>query len=470
MKASFLPRSPLSAGRRLGFHYFPDTLHFRDADLNTWIPKLQDLKAAWLVLQSETGRAIPESFLNGLIESGIEPVVHFKRPIDIALDLREIRPLLESYAKWGIRYVVVYDRPNARSAWPARGWVQQDLVRHFLDRYLPVAGLSAQLGLVSVFPPLEPGGSYWDTAFLRSALQGMADRGQDQVVNSLALAAYGWTHGHPLNWGAGGPERWPLARPYQVAENGQDQRGFRIFDWYQAAAQAVFGHTVPVFLLQAGCQNDPEKFAGGNEGDAVSEMVSITALLAGEGTAAVEPGDEAEEGQDLPVPPQVAAGCFWLLAAGEGSPQAARAWFQPGSDNREAEIFYRESPVCSAVREWQSQHACSFEQQVQAKTNRNENSGKPEEAAHYLKHYLLLPGYEWGVSDWYLEVARPYIKKFKPTIGFSMEEASLANHVTVVGNVPGFTREALELLKSAGCEVEWIDGDGMTIATQLAER
>src|SRR5512140_2364479 len=124
-------RTPVQ-GKRLGFHYFPDTLHYREADLQTWLPELTSLGAAWLVVRSATGRAIPEHFLRGLKAAGIEPLIQFDLPLDNAPDPREqardLAPLLEVYARWGARSVIFFERPNARASWSASGWVQQDLV------------------------------------------------------------------------------------------------------------------------------------------------------------------------------------------------------------------------------------------------------------------------------------------------------------------------------------------------------
>ena len=471
MKNLPVPRSPLSSGRRLGFHYYPDTLHYRDSDLSTWVPRLQSLGAAWLVLQSETGRAIPESFVTGLLEAGIEPVIHFKRGIATTLDLREIRPLLEAYARWGARYVMYYDRPNARAAWGARGWVQQDLVRNFLERFLPAANLSVQQGLVAIFPPLEPGGSYWDTAFLRSVLQEMVNRKEDQVLRSLALAAYAWTGGHSLNWGAGGPERWPQSRPYHTPSDSQDQRGFRIFDWYQAVVQDVLQRTLPIFLLQAGCSDDPEvqtpTAASQDEETYTQTSSAIARLLAGEPLTASSIGPEPQDLDLQPVPAQVAAGCFWLLSASQGSASLSRAWFRPAPGQDGSPDVWSERPACAALRALRldrSRESAGQAKTMEVNVESNEGGSRP------LRHYLLLPGHEWGVADWYLEIARPFIKKHRPTIGFSVAEARLAARVTVVGQVPGFTREVLDDLQQAGCEIDWIEGDGTILATLLAER
>jgi hypothetical protein len=83
---------------------------------------------------------------------------------------------------------------------------------------------------------------------------------------------------------------------------------------------------------------------------------------------------------------------------------------------------------------------------------------------------LLIPTYDWGVADWHLEIIRPFVKKYRPVIGFSLEEASLAHEVTVIGNTHSFTEEQLNHLRNSGCKVRRISGDGMSIASQLLER
>jgi hypothetical protein len=87
-----------------------------------------------------------------------------------------------------------------------------------------------------------------------------------------------------------------------------------------------------------------------------------------------------------------------------------------------------------------------------------------------IKHYLLLPTYEWGIAEWHLDAIKPFVKKYQPTIGFSLKEAVLASKVTVVGNEQSFPEEILERLRASGCEVERISGDGTSIATLLATR
>jgi hypothetical protein len=108
--------------------------------------------------------------------------------------------------------------------------------------------------------------------------------------------------------------------------------------------------------------------------------------------------------------------------------------------------------------------------QKQRQKEKTERLAKLTVEAHPLLHYLLLPSFEWGVADWHLDIIRPYVKKHRPTVGFSIQEASLAQQVTVVGDSGSFSEEALTFLRSNGSTVEEIIGDGTTIATLLAER
>ena len=153
-----------------------------------------------------------------------------------------------------------------------------------------------------------------------------------------------------------------------------------------------------------------------------------------------------------PLPAEVLCACFWLLAADPSSPYLRQAWIQPEGNSL---------PVTGAVRQWIA---------------RIENGPAPAlrmlevDQPHPIGHYLLLPIYEWGVADWHLEVIRPFIKKYRPTVGFSLVEAAYASRVTVIGNQNAYSEDDLNRLREVGCQVERIGGDGTNIATQLAER
>jgi hypothetical protein len=51
-----------------------------------------------------------------------------------------------------------------------------------------------------------------------------------------------------------------------------------------------------------------------------------------------------------------------------------------------------------------------------------------------------------------------------------MREAALAKEVTVIGNASAYPEEALDQLRLSGSTVRRMDGIGIEIASQLAER
>jgi hypothetical protein len=479
-----------SQNTRLGFNYFPDANHYRESDLQKWLPQLQTLRASWLVLDAPADRAIPESFLRGLIQSGIEPVLHLRVPVEPPPPLNDLRLLFQTYARWGVHYVVIFDRPNQRLSWPSSGWAQSNLVERFLDIYLPLAEAALHAGLIPVLPPLEPGGDYWDTAFLRAALQGLRRRGCLGLLESLVIGAYAWTGGRTLSWGSGGPECWPAARPYFTPPGSEDQIGFHIFDWYLAVASAVLEARPRILILGGGARlGEPNTPAASPQNHALVN-VQIASALAG------LPSSETP----LPViPDEVLAHNFWLLTADSSSPFADQAWVRAdGTTIPAVHEFTRlfsgrvrpSPPPASAAPDLRrtngSSHSDPFS--VPHAAPQSAPQAAPHAAPHAapptapyaapdgaraarskpFRHYLLLPVYEWGVSDWHLEVIQPFVKKHRPSVGFSLDEAKHAEMVTVVGGSQTFPDPLIDELLKAGCTVRQINGDGTNIASQLA--
>ena len=438
---------------KIGLHYYPDSLHYRLEDLKKWLPELQKLGVGWLVLKSDLDRAIPEFFLSALLKAKISPIIEFDLPLHQAIDSHQLRILLQVYSRWGIRYIILFDRPNQKESWQASNWVQQDLVERFLDQFIPVAKLALEQGLIPVFPPLEPGGSYWDTAFLRSCLTNLVRRKQDMIVKNLVLAAYGHTFSKSLNWGSGGPEKWPETHPYITPNHSQDQKGFRIFDWYQAIAKAVIQKEIPILLLQAGIPDFPKKFMV--QENIVKEIWQNQSNIIKVFQTARP--NQSENGVWIEKIPDYILACnFWLLTDTPDSENLGLSWYQ------------NEQPVSFCIPQLIGQ--TNKPKKYKNQPINQKSSSHTINADHPIRHYLLLPTYEWGVSDWHLEVIQPFVKKYMATIGFSINEACLAENVTVIGNPQSIPEEDLEILRQAGCNVERISGDGTSIATQLAER
>jgi hypothetical protein len=84
-----------------------------------------------------------------------------------------------------------------------------------------------------------------------------------------------------------------------------------------------------------------------------------------------------------------------------------------------------------------------------------------------ISHYLLLPTHANSISDAVLNKVRPIIKKFRPTVGFSLVEASFAEKVSIYPDLILFPEEVINQLRRAGCKVEILPDSGIEIATML---
>jgi len=423
---------------RYGFHYFPDSLHYRADDLQFWIPELKAMGGSWLVMQSEANRAIPEDFILGLVEEKIEPIIHFPLNLADPISPTQIEPILSAYAKWGVHYVIFFDRPNSRTAWGHLGWAQTNLVDKFVDQFLPLAQTAVNLGLTPVFPPLEPGGHYWDTVFLRHALEELQARNAVKLLDNLVIAAYAWTWDKQLNWGTGGPEQWPLTRPYRIPSSSQDQRGFRIFDWYHSITRAVLQKTCPIILLQTGLSSDPvstKENANMNELEKIA-ILNILRLLNDENVYDLSAKEEALQ----PVPEEILCCNFWLLSANQKDSHANQAWVTEDG---------HKSIIAQTVIDWR---ISSFGIELNADiTMAKEN---PFDSNFSISRYLLFTSLEWFLKNTERKDIQEYMKRYQPTIGFSIKEAAHAAVVTVVGDTDLISDAALELLRDSGCCIE----------------
>ncbi|MFN2145581.1 MAG: hypothetical protein ACK2T7_09520 [Anaerolineales bacterium] len=427
---------------RIGFRYFPDTIHYRESDLQIWLPELQSLGAHWLVLETPSDRAIPETFLRGLIKAGIQPVLQMRLPLNG--EVPDLTTLFQVYASWGVEYLSPFDQPNTLEAWGNGGWVQQKLVSRFLDAFIPLAEKIHQAGMQPVFPALEPGGNFWDTVFLRSALQGIRDRGHTRLLNDLVLGAYAWPGSLPLDWGAGGPAAWPDVHPYDTPEGQQDHLGFRIFDWYGQIAEKVTGRIPRILVMGTGVHVDKHI-------DEV-EQARLNAEIA------------AQLDDEEAIPANVIAACFASISIGEDDPLIGQAWYSPDGDQKEVVAAFKSlfAPKAPAVLQEEAPEERLAEEPA-------ENAAEPVNLQKPITHYLLLPHPRWGNPDWFLKVTRSFIKKYAPTCGYSIKEAFFAKRVTIVGGIQVFPENLKAELEKNGAEVIQITGDGTEIATQMAE-
>ncbi len=428
---------------RIGFHYFEDTTHYTNHDLTTWLPKLIQLHANWIILRSDASRAIPEQFLTGLISAGITPIIHMSLPLPNTPTAKDVTAILEAYARWGVQQVILFDKPNSVQSWSASGWSQQDLVERFIDKFLPLALAVAQAGMTPIFPPLQPGGNYWDLSFLKQSLQSILRRGYANLVKQMSISAYAYSYNHELDWGMGGQSKWPKSRPYVRNEDSQDQYGFYNFEWLQSTAAPITGREIPVILLGAGIKEPGVGYSPEIHAEIVQNILERLNGLP----------------ESKTIPAYVQCCNFFLLAAEPDTDEQIHAWYK--SEDDALPIVNLLSPEPVKVEDLP---------QTEEKQLKTVSTSSNTDTPHPIEHYLLLPQYEWGIAEFHLDASRPFVHKYHPTVGFSIQEAFLAKKITVVGGETSFPEELLEQMRQNGCLVERISGDGTTIATQLAER
>lgn len=81
-----------------------------------------------------------------------------------------------------------------------------------------------------------------------------------------------------------------------------------------------------------------------------------------------------------------------------------------------------------------------------------------------IRHYLLLPPGQW------IDSATVYIARYRPTVGYSIEEARNAEYVTIVGSEADVSAASEQQLVEAGCKVERIVGrTDVELGQMLAE-
>ncbi len=438
---------------RTGINYFQDISHYRQSDLQTWLPILQSLNVSWITLASSVNYAIPEFFLEALRFKNIEPVVLFNGKSNHYSTLSDLQLLLESYSKWGVNYLSFFDQPNQRGSWSPSEWAQENLVDRFLDLFTPIAKNAIRLGMFPIFPPLKPGGDYWDLVFLQSSIRGLMKRKEFDLLNRMVFGAHAIPPAASLDWGCGGPSRWTGAKPYSTPADQQDHKGLYIFEWYTSVIKGELGETRPILLLRTG-----------------SQLATPTGYLTEKVSTAQHTKNNLElysrfytfPGQETDLfAPEVLAACFWLLSASKGVPEENQAWFQ---SNREY------LPIVDAIRGWLGAKkipglpvvsTSPEEPPITSKSQEKDPLGASNKTIH---HYLLLPNYGWGVAEWDLDSVRPFIQQEKPAIGFSPSEAKHAKIVTVFEPKKGYWDKHISDLCLAGCDVQRLCVDGTIIA------
>ncbi len=423
--------SSYSLANRTGWHYFPDSLHYREKDLATWLPNLKELGAGWLMLNSPIQRAIPEDFISTLVAQKIRPIIDFNLPLSQETPWNDLEVLLRSYGKWGVSCAILNQQPNSQAAWGMDFWKQPHLVNAHCEQFMRFAQLALDYGIKPVFSPLLPGGDYWDLAFLEDSLRVFVEQADDQIINQMMLSSFAWHMGRSLNWGAGGQTVWQEVKPYRMPKNSQDQCGFRAFEWYQQKAETILGKRLPSILLEAGIRARPGQASIPGDVTDIEKIQSIQRLLNGENVFDVQETDYLIHA----IPPEVQA-CFYYLLSAENSPEQACAWFTPsGRALVPGQAFLQAHSTTE-------------------KTSIVPEPGKTQEmqinTIFEIGRFILIDESLRTQMPEILEGLHAYIEKHKAMVGFSLDQAKQAAHVLIISEQATNMEPALDALQENG--------------------
>ena len=410
----------------IGFSYFTSPNYQLSSQLSEWLPMIKDFGASSIIFESDFRRAVPEDAFMIARQLGMKPIVHFTSELPKARELNQTAILINTYKKRGVNEIILGDRPNTKQAWPSASWHEKNLVEHFLDRFIPLAGYMIQIDLRPVFPPLQPGGDFWDTSFVELALSGLKKRQLESILENLIFSSFGYTFGKSLSWGKGGPERWTGVKPYQHQDGQEDQLGFQNFEWVQKIAERILGYEVPVMVLDAGFHGSLIKEKNSEE------IIGVNKLILN----SLGKNESLKDSTDPIIQwPNSVLGCYFSLE------KTKRLMNDHFPLTKFFELFGLPQHEKS-IKKIDEEHKC-------------------------ISHYLLLPTHAGSISDVILNKVKPIIKRFKPTVGFSLLEASHAQKVSIFPDPILFPEQQINELRSAGCKVEILPESGIEIATRL---
>ncbi len=417
----------MKSQQEIGFAYFTSHEYQISRVADEWLKALKRVGASVVILQSAFDRAVSEDIFRCAIDHNLAPIVHFTDELPLARKFNHTAFLLDIYAKWGVSHVIFGDKPNSKDAWQSAGWHYENIVDHYLDRFIPLANHAVRNNMVPVLSPLIPGGDYWDTAFIELVLSGLKRRHLDKILEQVMLSSFGYTFNKPISWGKGGPEQWPSTKPYNTPEGQEDQIGFHNFEWLQAAGERAIGKKLPIIILDAG--HTSLTSSNGDLNSSTEYMKTIYELCLAKSAQ-----------DDLPN---------------------KQSFF----DNSIGWCTFSLDTMRSAYGN--SLAVETFIQMFDDSGDKISHPKSDEPNKKMISHYLLLPAYGSGVSDAVLNKVRPLIKHYHPTVGFSIAEAAYAQKVSVYPDPVVFSEEKLIQLRSTGSIVEMLPESGIDIATLI---
>jgi hypothetical protein len=335
----------------------------------------------------------------------LEPVIWIAPPPVPAVEPAGLARLARAYQRAGLNYFCVFDRVNSTIAWPFDEWRRPGLPARFAELFAPVAEVIYDNGLYPVVGPLATPGQYWELSFVAQFLTALNRQSEPAWLERLVLGVID-SVGRSFSL-AERPGR-STGRPAPYSRSGIGARSAReVTTWYDAIAREHLGRPLPQLGVNGTTARD------NSTGGGAPDELPPSFRPASEVIADLRGGA---------LPPH-------RLAVSLGRLPAAEA--------RTVQIAA--TPPADPAARLDS-----------APTQRLP-----------IEHYLLLcpsqstDAERWSLSGLLAAIA-PYVGSFRPTIGFSVEEAALARAVTIVGPDSEMIRQIESKLATDGRQAEAI--------------
>ena len=438
--------------KKLGFHYYKDAGHFDDPSLDYWLPKLQAAGTSWLIVYAPENSEIPENFIIRLRDVRIEPIIVLNYSISEPPSLQIFQQRMAYYHSIGIHMVQFFNRPNMRASWKAEDWIKPGLVSRFVRRFADYANACVQEKIIPLFPLLEPGGDYWDLAFLESSIKQIHREYSDTLLSNLVFTASASLNRHPLTWNEAGPAAFQPAPPYST--DMVDHRGFYLYLWYEEILKKELGKTVPLLLMNAGMWDTNAGIFDVVTRESKQQYLNILNLLQ---DVTVRP--------DSGIPSYVLSCCVYKLPTTESLSASV-----PAAKSVPESLFGKDvkneadKEKISLGRKILSFFVNSIIKGIAAffKSIGTDLATLKNSAGQYLfqggrlQEYFLLPEVNSLFTEDQMNTIRQYIKLHKCASGNDLNEALASKNVIMIDDQALYPAYMLRQLRDRGCDVHTV--------------
>lgn len=220
------PRPPGDTGR--GFDWIP-TLHSSPDVVDRFVKDAQQMGASWVVILNDGTQVGDNDYLvKQLAAHNIEPIMRIYTPQGQPIG-GDLEGMVRHYVGLGVHYFQPYNESNL----PEENPNGQVSVSGYLDRWIPAARAILAGGGLPGIGALAPGAPNDDVAFLRSAFQGLKQRGAADLLDQGWISMHNYSFNRPVS--------------YQ-----DDSNGFLKFRWYDQVAEQELGRSLPVIGTEGG--------------------------------------------------------------------------------------------------------------------------------------------------------------------------------------------------------------------------